>query len=101
MTPERLVPPPRFNPRAGMRTFVRVIPGWPQAVWVLSCDHRVIVPTWSDGRTSRKPRSKRLICEECRESIWKKRWDPWYDQHSERWFAETAQTVAERRNEKP
>jgi hypothetical protein len=65
----------------GMRTVVRVLPGWPQAVWVLTCGHRQIIPTWSNGRVNPKPKGK-VLCETCWHAEWDKRYAVWLSQNS-------------------
>jgi hypothetical protein len=56
----------------GMRKTKKVLPGWPQAVLVLTCGHRIIVPTWSDGRVNPKPAPK-TYCEQCWHAEWDRR----------------------------
>ena len=73
-----LVPPP---PRR-RRSVRNVVPGWPQAAWVLTCGHKIIVPTWDDGITNPQPKKKLYICHKCE----KREWSKWYREHGERWY---------------
>lgn len=77
-TGSALVPPP---PRR-RRSVRNVVPGWPQAAWVLTCGHKIIVPTWDDGITNPQPKKKLYICHKCE----KREWSKWYREHGERWY---------------
>lgn len=71
-----------------MRLVKRVHPGWPQAHYELTCGHLIIVPTWANGRTNPKPRSKWYRCFKCQRTKGSShRFSEWYDKHGEAWYA--------------
>lgn len=88
MTGSGLVPPPKLNPRESMRRVKCVRAGWPQASYVLTCGHSVIVPTWADGRPKPKPKREWYKCWTCDKTRgWRKRFSDWYDRHGDAWYA--------------
>ncbi len=71
-----------------MRLVKRVVAGWPQAHYVLSCGHAITVPTWANGRTKPKPRSKWYRCFKCEKTKgWGHRFHQWFEAHYDAWNA--------------
>jgi len=83
-----LVSPPKRNKRDSMRLVKRVISGWPQAAYELTCGHRIIVPTWANGVCTPRPKRKWYKCHECCKTKGAtRRFYDWYDRHGDAWYA--------------
>lgn len=79
--------PPNYNRRDSMRLVRRVISGWPQAAFQLTCGHRLTVPTWHTGRTNPKPSAKWYKCRQCEtDTGWSARFHRWYDAHADLFY---------------